>query len=92
MSVSRVDKVDPAEPSRTRLAWRRAVVLALPVLYVAGSAVRTEESSPRAWLAIAIGLAVALFGSLSHPGETTRQGGTGSGPRAPWRSRSQAAR
>ena len=65
---------DPAEPSRTRLAWRRAVVLALPVLYVAGSAVKIGESSPRAWLAIAIGIAVALFGSLSHPGETTRQG------------------
>jgi hypothetical protein len=73
MSVSRVDKVDPAEPSRTRLAWRRAVVLALPVLYVGGSAVTIGESSPRAWLAIAVGLLVALFGSLSYPGETTRQ-------------------
>ena len=74
MSAPRVDQVDPAEPSRTRLAWRRAVVLAMPVLYVAGSAVKTAETSPRAWLAIAIGLAVALFGSLSRPGETTRQG------------------
>lgn len=58
------------EPSRTRLAWRRAVVLTLPVLYVAGTAVKTAEPSPRAWLAIAIGLTVALVGSLSRAGET----------------------
>jgi hypothetical protein len=61
------------EPSRTRLAWRRAVVLVLPVLYVAGTAVKTAEPSPRAWLAIAIGLALALVGSLARAGETPAQ-------------------
>lgn len=62
-----------AEPSRTRLAWRRAVVLVLPVLYVAGTAVKIAELSPRAWLAIAIGLVIALVGSLSRAGETATQ-------------------
>jgi hypothetical protein len=66
------ERAEPSgtEPSRTRLAWRRAVVLGLPVLYVAGSAVKTAEGSPRAWLAIGLGLGVALVGSLSRAGET----------------------
>jgi len=59
-----------AAPTRTRLAWRRVVVLALPVLYVAGTAIKTTEVAPRAWLAITLGLAVALFGSLARNGET----------------------
>ena len=63
----------PADPSRTRLAWRRAVILVLPVLYVAGSAVKASEPSPRgAVVAIAIGVGVALIGSLERAGETTR--------------------
>jgi hypothetical protein len=62
----------PVDPARTRLAWRRAVVLVLPVLYVAGSAVKAAEPSPRAWLAIAIGLAVAMLGAIERGGETAR--------------------
>jgi hypothetical protein len=73
MGLPRVDPSPRPEPGRTHLAWRRAVVLALPVLYVAGTAVKAEEASPRAWLAIAIGLAVALHGSLAKPGETAGQ-------------------
>ena len=59
-----------AEPLRTRIAWRRAVVLVLPLLYVAGTAVKTAESSARAWLAIAIGVVLGLLGSVLRPGET----------------------
>ncbi len=59
-----------AEPPRTRIAWRRAVLLVLPVLYIAGTAVRTSESSPRAWLAIAAGIVIGLLGSLLRSGET----------------------
>jgi hypothetical protein len=70
MAPEHVERAESAEPSRTRLAWRRAVVLVLPVLYVAGTAVKTEEPSPRAWLAIAIGLVVALIGAVERPGET----------------------
>ncbi|MDB4934839.1 MAG: two component, sigma54 specific, transcriptional regulator, Fis family [Labilithrix sp.] len=70
MGPEHVERAESAEPSRTRLAWRRAVILVLPVLYVAGTAVKTEEPSPRAWLAIAIGLCVALFGAIERPGET----------------------
>ncbi|HSO35292.1 MAG TPA: hypothetical protein VLT33_22340 [Labilithrix sp.] len=61
-----------AEPLRTRIAWRRVVVLVLPLLYVAGTAVKTAEVSARAWLAIALGLVVALFGAVIRPGETVR--------------------
>ena len=71
--VERSNGDRPADPSRTRLAWRRAVILVLPVLYVAGSAVKASEGSPRAWLAIAIGLAVAMLGSIDRAGETPRQ-------------------
>jgi hypothetical protein len=66
-------RADQSEPTRTRLVWRRAVVLVLPVLYVAGTAVKTAEPSQRAWLAIAVGLAVALVGSLERAGETAPQ-------------------
>ena len=58
-----------AEPLRTRIAWRRVVVLVLPLLYVAGTAVKTAEVSPRAWLAIAVGVVVGLLGSVIRPGE-----------------------
>src|SRR4051812_28672478 len=62
---------DPhAEPLRTRVAWRRAVILVVPVLYVAGTAVTTAETSARAWLAIGIGVVVGLLGSLIRAGET----------------------
>ena len=61
-----------AEPLRTRIAWRRVMVLVLPLLYVAGTAVKTAETSPRAWLAIAAGLVVGMLGSVIRPGETER--------------------
>ena len=61
-----------AEPLRTRIAWRRMVVLILPLLYVAVTAVKTAETSPRAWLAIAAGMVVGLLGSVIRPGETER--------------------
>jgi hypothetical protein len=70
MRPEHVERAESVEPSRTRLAWRRAVILVLPVLYVAGTAVKTEEPSPRAWLAIAIGLVAALVGAVERPGET----------------------
>jgi len=61
---------EPAADARAPgVQWRRAVVLALPVLYVAVTAVRTSEGSPRAWLAIATGIAVALLGAVARPGE-----------------------
>jgi hypothetical protein len=73
MSHERKDpRAEPATrmPGGTRIAWRRAVVLVLPVLYVAGTAVKIAEPSPRAWLAIAIGLGIALLGSLVRLDET----------------------
>ncbi len=59
-----------AEPTGTRIAWRRAVVLVLPLLYVAGTAVKTAEPSARAWLAVGIGVFVGMLGSLVRSGET----------------------
>ena len=72
-SVTHSPQGDPhgAGPVRTRIAWRRAVVLVLPLLYVAGTAVKTDESSPRAWLAIAAGVVIALLGSVTRSGETS---------------------
>lgn len=70
MTLERAES-SSGEPSRTRFAWRRAVLLVLPVLYVAGTAVKTNEPSPRAWLAMALGVGLALVGSLSRAGETT---------------------
>lgn len=67
------DVLERATQPARRVAWRRAVVLVLPVLYVAGTAVKTGEPSPRAWLAIAVGLAVALFGALVQSGETNAE-------------------
>lgn len=52
------------ERRRTGLAWRRALVLALPVLYVAGVAVSADEGHPAAWLTIGLGLAVAFVGAM----------------------------
>lgn len=72
MVVERQEPRGPSatEPRRTRVAWRRAVVLVLPVLYVAGTAVKTAEPSGRAWLAIATGLAIAGASSIVRAGET----------------------
>lgn len=61
---------EPTADARVpRVRWRRAVLLSLPVLYVAVTAARTAEASPRAWLAIATGLAVALLGATPRAGD-----------------------
>jgi hypothetical protein len=52
------------QPGRPRLAWRRAIVLLTPLLYVAGSAWKEESVSASAWLAIGAGVALALAGSF----------------------------
>ncbi|MCL2723781.1 MAG: hypothetical protein FWD69_05030 [Polyangiaceae bacterium] len=52
-----------ATRTRTGLAWRRAVVLSLPVLYIAGSAARAGEAHA-AWLAVTLGLGVAVVGAI----------------------------
>ncbi|MBS2013823.1 MAG: hypothetical protein JST00_13120 [Deltaproteobacteria bacterium] len=62
----------PAPPPSlsARIAWRRALVLLAPVAYVAVTAVRTMEASPRAWLAIGLAFATAVWGARTKPDET----------------------
>ena len=72
-----MDLVPPREPLdpgpvQTRFAWRRILVLVLPVLYVAGTAVTTAQTSSRSILAILIAVVVAILGSRVRSGETPR--------------------
>ncbi|MBX3186358.1 MAG: hypothetical protein KF819_05050 [Labilithrix sp.] len=64
MSLTGAPPPVPAE--RPRLTWARGALLVLPLVYVAGTAVSAGEASPRAWLAIAVGIAVALAGAFTH--------------------------
>jgi|GEM_PF-322523 len=63
-------RTDTSTLQDAHVAWRRVLVLAAPVLYVAVNAVRTAESSPRAWLAVVAALVVAFVGGRVVPGET----------------------
>ncbi|MDB4945754.1 MAG: two component, sigma54 specific, transcriptional regulator, Fis family [Labilithrix sp.] len=60
------------EPARPRIAWRRALVLVLPVLYVAGAAFTKDETSSRAWLAILVAVIIGIAGSFVRAGDNPR--------------------
>lgn len=57
-------------PLAARIAWRRAIVLVVPVIYVAVTAVRSLEASPRAWLTIGVAIGIAVWGARAKPDES----------------------
>jgi hypothetical protein len=59
---------------RTRLAWRRALVLALPLVYVVEAAVRSDVVSARRWAGLGLSVVVALLGARVRDGETSARG------------------
>ncbi len=64
--------MDGTAPGRSRIEWRRAIMLVLPVLVVAAAAFSGGEASPRAWLCVAVGAFVGLLGARIRPHETPR--------------------